>query len=65
MSSNGEYKKVSDVVTDINTMVQKAPLPNKVKRQLADIVCGLNQLTDEVKDHLENSGDCIGLHHDE
>ena len=65
MSSYGEYKKVSDVVTDINIMVQEAPLPNKVKRQLADIAYNLNRLTDEVKDHLENSGDCIGLHHDE
>ena len=38
MTSVGEYKQVSDAVSDLNVMIVEAPVNNKFKRQLADIV---------------------------
>ena len=38
MTSVGEYKQVSDTVSDLNVMIAEAPVDNKYKRQLADIV---------------------------
>ena len=37
-TSVGEYKHVADVVSDLNVMIVEAPVDNKFKRQLADIV---------------------------
>ena len=37
-TSIGEYKQVSDAVSDLNVMIAEAPVDNKFKRQLADIV---------------------------
>ena len=38
MTSVGEYKQVSDTVSDLNVMIVEAPVDNKYKRRLADIV---------------------------
>ena len=38
MTSVGAYKQVSDTVSDLNVMISEAPVDNKFKRQLADIV---------------------------
>ena len=38
MTSVGKYKQVSDVVSDLNVMIVEAPVDNKFKRRLADIV---------------------------
>ena len=38
MTSVGEYKQVSDAVSDLNVMIVEAPVNNKFKRQLADMV---------------------------
>jgi hypothetical protein len=43
MSSYGEYKTVGDVISDLNVMIQEAPIPNKQRCQLADIVSELKQ----------------------
>ena len=36
--SVGQYKQVSDTVSDLNIMIVEAPVDNKFKRRLADIV---------------------------
>ena len=36
--SVGQYKQVSDVVSDLNVMIVEAPINYKFKRQLADMV---------------------------
>ena len=38
MTSVGAYKQVSDTVSDLNVMISEAPVDNKYKRRLADIV---------------------------
>ena len=38
MSSYGEYKTVSDVVSDLNVMITEAPISNEIACKLADIV---------------------------
>jgi hypothetical protein len=47
MSSYGEYKTVGDVISDLNVMIQEAPIPNKERCQLADIVGELKEIEDE------------------
>ena len=59
------YKTVSDVISDLNVMITAAPLPNKTKCQLADIVGELEQLPETLRDHLIDKGDSIALHHDD
>jgi len=56
---------VSDVISDLNIMIVEAPLPNKEKCQLADIVAQLEQITETVREHIVEKGDSIGLHHDD
>ena len=41
MSSIGEYKTVSDVISDLNVMITEAPIPNSVSCKLAYIVSEL------------------------
>jgi hypothetical protein len=65
VSSYGEYKTVSDVISDLNVMVQEAPLPKKVKCQLADIVGELEEIPESTRQHIVEKGDCIALHHDD
>jgi hypothetical protein len=65
MSSIGQYKTVSDVVSDLNVMIVEAPLPTKIKSQLANIVGELEQLPETLRDHLIDKGDSIALHHDD
>mgnify|MGYP004457550177 FL=1 len=60
-----QYKTVSDVISDLNIMIVEAPLPNKEKCQLADIVAQLEQITETVREHIVEKGDSIGLHHDD
>jgi len=43
MSSYSEYKKVSDVVSDLNVMIVEAPINYKFKRQLANMVFKIEQ----------------------
>ena len=43
-SSYGEYKKVGDVISDLNVMIQEAPIPNKQRGQLAEIVYDLKHI---------------------
>ena len=43
-SSYGEYKKVGDVISDLNVMLQEAPIPSKQKYQLAEIVSDLKHI---------------------
>lgn len=50
MSSYGQYKRVSDVVSDLNVMIQEAPIHNKFNRQLADIVWKLKKLDPNIDD---------------
>jgi hypothetical protein len=38
MTNTGEYKTVSDVISDLNVMIVEAPISNSVKSSLADIV---------------------------
>ena len=47
MSSYGEYKTVGDVISDLNVMIQEAPIPNKERCQLADIVSELKQESED------------------
>jgi hypothetical protein len=42
--SYGEYKKVGDVISDLNVMLQEAPIPSKQKCQLAEIVSDLKNV---------------------
>jgi hypothetical protein len=42
--SCGEYKKVGDVISDLNVMIQEAPIPNKQRCQLAEIVSHLKNI---------------------
>ena len=35
MTSVGEYKQVSDAVSDLNVMIVEAPVDNKFKRQIS------------------------------
>jgi hypothetical protein len=65
MSSIGQYKTVSDVVSDLNVMIVEAPLPTKIKSQLANIVGELEQLPETLRDHLIDKGDSVALHHDD
>ena len=60
-----QYKTVDDVISDLNAMIVEAPLPNKAKSQLADIVGNLEQIPKTVRTHLIEKGDSIGLHHDD
>jgi hypothetical protein len=46
MSSVGEYKTVSDVVSDLNVMIVEAPITNDIRIQLAEIV-GALEIEDE------------------
>lgn len=41
--SVGQYKKVSDVVSDLNVMIVEAPINYKFKRQLANMVFKIEQ----------------------
>jgi len=50
------YKTIEDVVSDLNVMITEAPLPNKIKCELADIVGELEQLTETVRSHLTEKG---------
>ena len=43
----GEYKTVSDVISDLNVMITEAPIPNSVSCKLAYIV---SELEAEVED---------------
>jgi hypothetical protein len=43
----GEYKTVSDVISDLNVMIVEAPIPNSVSCKLAYIV---SELEAEVED---------------
>ena len=43
-SSYGEYKKVGDVISDLNVRIQEAPIPNKQRCQLAEIVYDLKHI---------------------
>ena len=43
-SSYGEYKKVGDVISDLNVMIQEAPITNKQRCQLAEIVSDLKHI---------------------
>ena len=61
----GQYKTVSDVISDLNVMIAESPLPTKVVAQLADIVGKLEQLPEAVRTHLIEKGDSIALHHDD
>jgi hypothetical protein len=65
MSSVGKYKTIDDVISDLNVMITEAPLPNKEKRQLADIVGQLEQITKPHREVLTKMGDSIALHHDD
>ena len=65
MNSVGQYKTIDDVISDLNVMITEAPLPNKEKCQLADIVGQLKQITEPVKEILTEKGDSIALHHDD
>ena len=65
MSSVGKYKTIGDVISDLNVMIAEAPLPNKERGQLADIVGKLEQLPEAVRTHLIEKGDSIALHHDD
>ena len=60
-----QYKTVDDVISDLNAMIVEAPLPNKAKSQLAEIVYQLDQITEPVKEILTTKGDSIALHHDD
>jgi len=60
-----QYKTIDDVISDLNLMITEAPLPNKEKRQLADIVRQLEQVTETVREHIVDKGDSIALHHDD
>ena len=42
--SYAEYKKVGDVISDLNVMIQEAPIPNKQRCQLAEIVYDLKHI---------------------
>ena len=42
--SYGEYKKVGDIISDLNVMIQEAPIPNKQRCQLAEIVSNLKYI---------------------
>tara|TARA_R100000664_G_C2716195_1_gene111223 strand:- start:303 stop:668 length:366 start_codon:yes stop_codon:yes gene_type:complete len=41
--SVGQYKKVSDVISDLNVMIVEAPINYKFKRQLANMVFKIEQ----------------------
>jgi hypothetical protein len=43
-----QYKTICDVISVINVMIAEAPLPNKEKRQLADIAARLEQLPEAI-----------------
>jgi hypothetical protein len=45
-SSVGEYKTVSDVISDLNVMIVEAPIPHNIMCKLADIV-GALEIEDE------------------
>ena len=42
--SYGEYKKVGDIISDLNVMIQEDPIPNKQRCQLAEIVSDLKHI---------------------
>ena len=42
--SYGEYKKVGDIISDLNVMIQEAPISNKQRCQLAEIVSDLKNI---------------------
>ena len=42
--SYGEYKKVGDIISDLNVMIQEALIPNKQRCQLAEIVSDLKHI---------------------
>ena len=42
--SYGEYKKVGAIISDLNVMIQEAPIPNKQRCQLAEIVSDLKHV---------------------
>ena len=44
MNSFSEYKTVDDVIRDLNVMIQEAPIPNKQRCQLAEIVSDLKHI---------------------
>tara|TARA_Y100000310_G_scaffold343876_1_gene453637 strand:+ start:2474 stop:2671 length:198 start_codon:yes stop_codon:yes gene_type:complete len=65
MSSIGQYKSIDDVISDLNVMITEAPLPNKERCQLADIVGQLEGIPNSTRQHIAEKGDCIALHHDD
>ena len=46
-SSYGQYVSIGDVISDLNVMIQEAPLPNEYRMQLANIVFDLKEIEDE------------------
>ena len=42
-SSYGQYVSIGDVISDLNVMIQEAPLPNEYRMQLANIVFDLKR----------------------
>ena len=59
------YTKVSDVVTELNTIIEVAPIPEKIRGQLVSVVEQLDQIPETVREHLVEKGDSIALHHDD
>jgi len=49
-SSYGQYVSIGDVISDLNVMIQEAPLPNEYRMQLANIVFGLKEIGKELSD---------------
>ena len=42
--SCGEYIKAGYIISDLNVMIQEAPIPNKQRCQLAEIVSDLKHI---------------------
>jgi len=58
------YKRVNDVVKELRVMIAEAPIPDKARGQLADVVWELNNPS-VIKINGQEMRDCLALHHDD
>ena len=58
------YKRVSDVVNELRVMIKEAPISDKMRVQLADMVWELNNPS-TIEINGQKMRDCLALHHDE
>jgi len=59
------YTKVGDVVTELNMIIEVAPIPEKIRGQLVSVVEQLGEIPETIREHLVEKGDSIALHHDD